>query len=89
MTYDQGGDKTRKKRAQKHDQARSRDEATRIEQHAVEECAACGYHLRGESEAYRRQVIELPEPQPVEVIEHHIVKRWCPVCQAWQQPEMK
>jgi len=79
----------RKKRAAKHNQARRREAPTRVETHAVDECTTCGYHLRGESEAYRRQVIELPEPQPVEVTEHHIVKRWCPVCQAWQQPEMK
>ncbi len=79
----------RKKRAAKHNQARRREEPTRVETHGVEECATCGYHLQGESEDYRRQVIELPEPQPVEVIEHRMVKRWCPVCQAWQRPEMK
>ncbi len=81
--------KTRKKRAAEHNQARRREEPTRVERHAVEECATCGYRLSGESEAYRRQVIELPEPQPVEVIEHHIVKRWCPACATWQQPDMK
>ncbi len=80
------GTKTRKKRAASHNQARRREEPTRIERHAVETCAGCGYHLRGKSAAYRRQVVELPEPQPVEVIEHQIVKRWCPVCAAWQQP---
>ncbi len=85
----EGDGKTRKKRDGRHNQARRREEPTRVERHAVEECAACGYHLRGESEAYRRQVVELPEPQPVEVIEHRILKRWCPVCQAWQRPEMK
>lgn len=81
--------KERRKRAARHNQARRREEPTRVETHAVDECAACGYHLRGESEDYRRQVIELPEPQPVEVIEHRMVKRWCPVCQAWQRPAMK
>lgn len=78
--------KARKKRAAKHNQARRREAPTRVERHAVEACTTCGYHLRGESEAYRRQVIELPEPQPVEVIEHQILKRWCPRCAAWQQP---
>lgn len=82
----EGPAKERKKRAAKYNQARRREEPTRIERHAVQECPTCGYHLRGESEAYRRQVIELPEPQPVEVIEHVILKRRCPVCQAWQQP---
>jgi hypothetical protein len=84
-----GSAKERKKRAARHNQARRREEATRVETHTVEACPTCGYHLRGESEAYRRQVIELPEPQPVEVIEHRLVKRWCPVCQVWRQPEMK
>jgi len=84
----EGTTKERKKRAARHNQARRREEPTRVETYAVAECATCGYHLRGESEAYRRQIIELPEPQPVEVIECRLVKRWCPVCQAWQQPEM-
>ena len=84
----EGPAQERKKRAAQHNQARRREEPTRIERHAVATCAGCGYHLRGESEAYRRQVIELPEPQPVAVIEHRIVKRWCPVCAAWQQPAM-
>jgi len=84
----EGPAKERKKRAARHNQARRREAPTRVETHAVDECTTCGYHLRGESEAYRRQVIELPEPQPVEVTEHHMVKRWCPVCRAWQQPEM-
>lgn len=82
----EGATKGRKKRAAEHNQARRREEPMRVERHAVEECVGCGYHLRGESQAYRRQVIELPEPQPVEVIEHQILKRWCPRCQAWQQP---
>lgn len=84
----EGPAKARKKRATRHNQARRREEPTRVERHAVEECTTCGYHLRGESEVYRRQVIEIPEPQPVEVIEHRIVKRWCPVCQTWQKPEV-
>ena len=82
----EGPAKARKKRAAQHNQARRREEPTRVERHAVEECTTCGYHLRGESEGYRRQVIELPAPQPVEVIEHQILKRWCPRCEAWQQP---
>lgn len=84
----EGPVKRRKKRAAKYNQARRREEPTQIERHAVEACIRCGYHLRGESEAYRRQVIELPEPQPVAIIEHRILKRWCPVCQAWQQPKV-
>lgn len=78
----------RKKRASEHNRGRKREKPTRIERHALERCPDCAYHLRGESLQYRRQVIELPEPQPVEVIEHEIIKRWCPVCQAWQAPRI-
>ncbi len=37
-----------------------------------------------ESLDYTREVIELPPPQAVEVIEHQVVKRWCPCCAAWR-----
>ena len=37
---------------------------------------------------YSRQVIEIPEPQPVEVIEHRVIKRYCPRCQRWQSPKL-
>jgi hypothetical protein len=33
-------------------------------------------------------VIEIPEPQPVEVIEHQVIKRWCAWCQRWQAPHL-
>lgn len=81
-------DKPRRKRAAKHNQARRREEPTRIEEHAVDECKTCGYHLSGDSESYRRQVIELPEPSPVEVIEHRILKRHCPTCETMQYPDI-
>lgn len=76
----------RKKRAAEHNQGRKREEPTRMERHALERCPDCAYALSGESLHYRRQVVEIPEPQPVEVIEHKIIKRWCPVCQGWQVP---
>ena len=40
------------------------------------------------SHDYTREVIELPPPQAVEVIEHQVVKRWCPCCQAWRSPQL-
>ena len=46
------------------------------------------YRLSGESLDYRREVIELPPPQPVEVIEHQIIKRWCPCCGRWRSPKL-
>jgi hypothetical protein len=33
-------------------------------------------------------VVELPAPQPVEVIEHQVIKRWCPSCERWRSPRL-
>ena len=44
--------------------------------------------MRGESLAYSRDVIELPPPQPVDVIEHQVIKRWCPHCETWHSPKL-
>ena len=81
-----GEDKPRQKRAAEHNTSRKRMVPTRIERHALERCPDCNYRLSGESLDYTREVIELPEPQPVEVTEHQVVKRWCPVCQKWHSP---
>lgn len=78
----------RKKRASHHNHGRRREPPTRIETHALDRCPDCNYRLQGSSVAYRRQVIELPPPQPVEVIEHQILKRFCPHCQRWQRPQL-
>lgn len=78
----------RKKRAAHHNHARRRETPTRIVEHAQDHCPRCNYRLRGQSLDYSRQVIELPEPQPVEVIEHRVIKRYCPHCQCWQTPRL-
>ncbi len=78
----------RKKRAPEHNTGRRREEPTRIVEHAYERCPACAYALRGRSVSWSRQVIELPEPPPVEIIEHRGLKRYCPVCQKWQTPRV-
>ena len=78
----------RKKRAKRHNTSRKRAQPTRIERHALAHCPDCHYRLRGESLDYRREVIELPPPQPVEVIEHQVVKRWCPRCEHWRSPQL-
>jgi transposase len=80
--------KPRKNRASKHNRSRKREEPTRIERHALESCPDCSYRLRGESVDYTRQVIEIPAPQPVEVIEHQVIKRWCPHCNGWRSPQL-
>jgi transposase len=83
-----GERRPRKKRAGEHNTSRKRAEPTRIERHVLERCPDCDYPLRGESLDYTREVIEVPEPQPVEVIEHQVIKRWCPVCQQWHSPQL-
>jgi len=42
----------------------------------------------GESLHYSRQVIEIPPPQRVMVIEHQVVKRYCPHCGCWRSPKL-
>jgi transposase len=63
-------DGPRKKRAAEHNTARKRMVPTRIERHGLDRCPECAYRLTGESLDDSREVIELPPPQPVEVIEH-------------------
>ncbi len=77
----------RKKRAPEHNDGRRRSTPTRLEQHACERCPDCAYALSGSSVARRREVIELPA-LPVEVVEHQILKRYCPVCRAWKTPRV-
>jgi hypothetical protein len=76
----------RKKRAPEHNAGRRRAAPTQTGQHAYERCPDCGYLLRGASIARPREVIDLPPPPPVEVTEHQLLKRYCPVCQRWQVP---
>jgi hypothetical protein len=78
----------RKKRAKEHNTSRQRMVATRIERHVLAQCPDCHYRLTGESLDYSREVIELPPPQAVEVIEHQVIKRWCPHCACWRSPQL-
>ena len=83
-----GAPRPRQKRAAVHNTSRKRSTPTCIERHALERCPACDCRLRGESVDYTREVLELPAPEPVEVIEHQVLKRWCPRCQRWQSPRL-
>ena len=78
----------RKKRASEHNHGRRRMSPTRSVEHALERCPECNYHLQGHSLDYTREVIELPEPQPVEVVEHRVIKRFCPHCRRWHSPKL-
>jgi hypothetical protein len=74
-------------RASEYNHARRRGEPTRTVQHAHERCPDCGYRLRGGAVARRREVLEVPAA-PVEVVEHQILKRYCPVCRAYKIPRV-
>jgi transposase len=78
----------RRKRAKEHNHGRKRETPSRTLQHALERCPECSYQLQGTSVDYARQVIELPPPQPIEVIEHEVIKRYCPKCERWQSPRL-
>jgi len=78
----------RKQRPAAQNGTRKRMAPTRIERHALDRCPECAYRLTGESLDYCREVIELPPPQPVEVTEHQVVKRWCPCCERWRSPQL-
>jgi transposase len=78
----------RKKRDAASNKARRREVPTRIVEHALDQCPDCAYPLRGHSIDYSRQVIELAPPPPVEVLEHRVIKRWCPACCRWHHPRL-
>lgn len=77
----------RRKRAKDQNGARRREQTpTQTIQHQIETCPDCGYGLSQAQLAGRRQVIELPPPQPVEVTEHQLYKSWCARCSQWHYP---
>jgi transposase len=78
----------RKKRDARHNQARPRETPTRSVDHVLDRCPDCQYQLHGTSVDYTRQVIDLPPPAPVEIVEHRVIKRWCPVCRRWHHPHL-
>lgn len=78
----------RKKRASHHNHGRQRMTPTHSVEHALDHCPDCQYRLQGHSLDYTREVIELPKPQPIEVTEHRIIKRFCPNCRRWHSPKL-
>ena len=83
-----GSKPARKKRDPRHNQARRRQPPSRTIDHALDRCPDCHYQLRGSSVDYTRQVLELPAPPPLEVIEHRVIKRFCPACRRWRTPRL-
>lgn len=73
----------RRKRAKEQNGARRRDTPTQTIRHKLQQCPTCAYPLRHPRLAGQRQVIELPHPQPVEIIEHQLYRSWCARCGKW------
>lgn len=83
-----GVKKPRRKRKPEQNGARRRETPTKSVSHKLDDCPDCGCYLYGQSVARRRQVIELPPPQPAEVTEHVVLKSWCPRCERWHTPRL-
>ena len=73
----------RRKRAKEQNGARRRETPTQIVRHTIQQCPSCRYPLSRHLLSNRRQVIELPPPQPVEITEHQVFKSWCARCHRW------
>ncbi len=82
----QSPEKKEPRKPRRHGFARKRMTPTRRVEHAVEFCPDCGTHLSGGWVHRTREVIELPVT-PVEVTEHVLVARICPVCQRRRLPK--
>lgn len=78
----------RQKRDPVHNHGRPRATPTEIRTHAYDSCPSCAYPLTGSSIARRREVLDLPPPPPVTVIEYQILKRYCPHCEKWVEPAL-
>src|SRR5215471_653251 len=77
--------KPRKKRDPKHNHGRLRSVPTQIVEHRIVTCPDCHLRLGGSHLARVREVIDLPEPKPVEVTHHRIFEGWCAGCQKWHE----
>lgn len=78
----------RKKRAAEHNHGRRRMTPTRYEVHGIEACPQCGERLRPGRCHYRREVVDIPPPQAVEVVEHQVMRGWCWRCRRWRSAEV-
>ena len=82
----QAPEKKEPRKPRRHGFAHQRMTPTRRVEHAVAVCPDCGTHLNGGWVQRTREVIELPVA-PVEVTEHALVARICPVCQRRRLPK--
>ena len=78
----------RKQRAAAHNHGRPRATPTEVRTHAYERCPTCAYPLTGTSLARRREVIDLPPPPSVRIIEYQVLKRYGPCCAQGREPAL-
>ena len=78
----------RRKRAAEHNHARRRETPTQLVEHPISHCPDCGGALGGVHVGRRRQVVDLPLPPPVEIIEHRVQRGWCAGCGTWREAEL-
>ncbi len=78
----------RKKRAAEDNHARRREAPTQIVEHPITRCPQCGGGLGGVHVGRTRQVVELPDPPPVDVIEHRVHRGWCTACGQWREARL-
>lgn len=77
--------KVRAKRASEQNRARPREAPTQRVEHPIRHCPDCGGALGGVHVGRTRQVVDLPLPPPVEVIEHQVQRGWCSACGKWRE----
>src|SRR5437763_5503738 len=77
--------KPRKKRQPEHNRARKREKPTQIQEHFIRTCPDCQGDLTGINLSRQRQIIELPPPPPIEVVEYRVYKGWCETCKKWHE----
>jgi transposase len=80
--------KTRAKRAAEHNHGRPRQQPTQFVEHAITHCPDCGNALGGVRVGRTRQVLEVPAPPPVAVIEHRVQRGWCSACGRWREAKL-
>lgn len=80
--------RARRKRAPQHNRARRRETPTRVQAHRFAACPDCGRGFDQQQLVRTRQVIEIPPPPPVEIIEHQVWAGYCPACRRWHHPPL-
>lgn len=78
---------SQKRKPRKHAFVRRRQAPTQVVTHAPQSCSGCGRKLAGGWLHRVREVIELPQ-MPVEVIHHHVMARYCGVCNRREVAEL-